>query len=179
MIKLEQFDHLGTIRFVTFSCYHRYGWLTEHEVPETFLKRLDEIRVQNGIGVLAYVIMPDHIHLVLFSPDTRALTETVKQLKAQTAEDVLSLWKSRDGAIPARLQIEDPEYPSEHHLWQSGCEDSNCRGGQSVREKIQHCHTNPVRRGLVREPGEWPWSSYRWFQGERDVPLQIDTIPPG
>jgi putative transposase len=178
MTRLRHFDHPGTIRFVTFSSHRGYGWLTERDVPEIFLKWLDTIRVQDGIGILGYVIMPDHIHLVLFSPDTIALGEAVERLKGHTAGDVLSLWQSRDGAIPTQFRADDSEHPSEHRLWHPGCEDYNCRGGESVREKIQYCHNNPVTRGLVNEPGDWPWSSYRWYQGERDVPLRIDSLSP-
>ena len=38
--------------------------------------------------------------------------------------------------------------------WQRRCYDHNCRSPETVREKINYCHTNPVKRGLVSEPDE-------------------------
>ena len=45
-----------------------------------------------------------------------------------------------------------------------------------VLEKINYCHNNPVKRGLAREPGDWRWSSYHWYIGKRDVPIEIDEF---
>ena len=67
-------------------------------------------------------------------------------------------------------------------VWNRRCYDHNCRDRDSVIEKINYCHNNPVKRGPVSEPGQWEWSSYRWYMGCRDVPLAIDdfedSFPP-
>jgi putative transposase len=60
-------------------------------------------------------------------------------------------------------------------LWQRRCYDHNCRTDSSVWEKVEYCHNNPVRRGLVCEPSQWKWSSYGCFAGERDVKIKIDV----
>ena len=43
-------------------------------------------------------------------------------------------------------------------------------------EKFNYCHNNPVVAGLVREPSEWKWSSYNWYQGATDVPIEMDAF---
>jgi len=47
---------------------------------------------------------------------------------------------------------------------------------ESTREKIEYCHANPVRKGLVKCPSEWRWSSYKWYEGHTDVPIEMDAI---
>ena len=56
------------------------------------------------------------------------------------------------------------------------CYDHNCRTLETVLEKINYCHNNPVRAGLVGDPGDWKWSSYGWYQGDIDVPIIMDKI---
>jgi hypothetical protein len=50
------------------------------------------------------------------------------------------------------------------------------RTPEAAREKVHYCHMNPARAGLVADPGEWPWSSYRWYTGDRASIVQIDEI---
>jgi len=61
-------------------------------------------------------------------------------------------------------------------FWQPRCYDHNCRSREKVLEKINYCHNNPIKRGLAAEPGLWRWSSYNWYVGVEDVPLQMDSI---
>jgi REP element-mobilizing transposase RayT len=61
-------------------------------------------------------------------------------------------------------------------FWQPRCYDHNCRTRDTVLERINYCHNNPVARGLVDEPGQWRWSSYNWYAGRSDVPLAMDEL---
>jgi len=63
-----------------------------------------------------------------------------------------------------------------YQIFERRCYDHNCRTVEIVKEKILYCHKNPVTRGLVTSPEDWEWSSYRWYQGERDVPLAMDEV---
>lgn len=50
-------------------------------------------------------------------------------------------------------------------LWQRRCYDYNCQTIKSMWDKIYYCHNNPVVRGLVKDPGDWQYSSYNWYNG--------------
>jgi len=135
------------------------------------------MREKHNIKILGYVLMPEHVHLVLHPPEGLRLGVVVGQLKAYSARAVLAAWSKQGISVPQQLVIENGGF-RKHALWQRRCYDHNCRTVEKVREKINYCHNNPVSRGLVSEPGEWPWSSYRWYAGRRDVPLIIDSISP-
>jgi len=170
MPKLRHYDHLNTARFVTFSCYHRHKLLLAPPVIRVFLETLEFIRKHYGIRLFGYVIMPEHVHLVVHPPDSIKLGPVVGHLKSKSASRVIA---ERMLYLPANCTIEK-DGERRQAFWQPRCYDHNCRTPDIVVEKINYCHNNPVKRGLVTEPGEWRWSSFNWYAGEPDVPLLLD-----
>ena len=60
-------------------------------------------------------------------------------------------------------------------FWQRRCFDHNCRNEDALWNKVRYCHMNPVTRGLVRIPGDYPWSSYRWYYELGGVVLKLNV----
>jgi putative transposase len=160
MPKLRHYDNLGTARFVTFSCFRRGKYLLEPGAPELLSTHLDLARSKHRFLLLGYVIMPEHVHLVLIPPVDMKLGLVMREIKSKMAREYFA--KARGEITGQRV------------FWQKRCYDHNCRSVESVREKIDYCHNNPVKRGLVREPGRYKWSSYNWCQGDKNVPLRMD-----
>jgi len=173
MTQLRHFDHLNTVRFVTFSCYHRFRLLTSPDVVRVFLEELDGVRKRHGLKLYGYVVMPEHVHLVLWPPDTIKLGVVIGQLKSLSARRMLPLLRVQRGTALDRLEV---RRNGEGRLvfWQIRCYDHNCRTPEIVREKIEYCHKNPVVRGLVNHTAAWQWSSYNWYAGREDVPISMD-----
>jgi putative transposase len=151
MPRLRHYDHLGSARFVTFSCYHRYRLLRHPETIRTFLAGLRNMR-EGGIKILGYVIMPEHVHLVVVPPDGLRLGIEIGRLKSLTARDMLPQLIARYGQKTDRLYV-SRNGERRRAFWQSRCYDHNCRTPETTREKINYCHNNPVKRGLVKSPG--------------------------
>lgn len=160
MPKLKHYDDLGTARFVTFSCYRRGGYLSDPGALELIVRHIERARVNHGFKLWGYVIMPEHVHLVLLSPDSMRLGLVIREIKSKMAREYFALTMSDVVGIGV--------------FWQKRCFDHNCRSQKTTREKIVYCHNNPVKRGLVREPSEYKWSSYNWYQGRRNEPLAMD-----
>ena len=166
MPQLRHYDHTGTARFVTFTCYRRYRYLCDSESRQAVLVELARLRSDHGIRILGWVLMPEHVHLVLLPPDNLTLGAAIGQLKARSARAIIGLRESRG------LVLTRPD--GYHGVWQRRFYDRNCRTPEEAREKIDYCHKNPVHRGLVSQPGDWPWSSYNWYAGSGNVLLEID-----
>ncbi len=162
---LKHFDNLGTARFITFSCYKRHQYLAKEINIRIFLKHLKILKEDHNVKVLGYVIMPDHVHLVLLPPNGMKLGRVIGQLKGRSAKDIISLDKN----VLRRLN-------GQPAVWQRRCYDHNCRTSEIVIEKIKYCHKNPVNWGLVSKSEDWKWSSYNWYQGEGEIVLGIDGI---
>jgi len=112
--------------------------------------------------------MPDHVHLVLQPPDKCALGRMIGQMKGRASRLMLRVLDHAVDSPPPQHSNGRPA------IWQRRCYDHNCRTIDTVREKINRCHNNPVTKGLVKDPGNWAWSSYRWYRGERSVPMEIN-----
>lgn len=162
MPKLRHYDCEGTARFVTFSCYRQQPYLLIPNARELLAIHIDAARDKFKFKLLGYVLMPEHVHLVIFPPDGTKLGLLIREIKSKMAREYFAM-KMSDTA-------------GKNVFWQKRCYDHNCRSVESIREKIDYCHKNPVKRGLVLEPRDYEWSSFNWYAGKRDVPLMIDEI---
>jgi len=163
MPRLKHFDHEDTARFVTFGCYRGLAFLNNDSAKQIFIEELDRLRAKHQFKILGYVVMPEHVHLVLYPPDGMPLGLVIREIKSCSAKRYFALG--------------GPVRPGERRVfWQRRCYDHNCRSTETTVEKIRYCHNIPVRRGLVSEPGEWRWSSYSCYHGADDVTLRIDRI---
>jgi putative transposase len=164
MPRLKHYDNLGTVRFVTLCCYHFRPHFIDDSAASLFIKHLDAARRKHGFRLFAYVIMPEHVHLVLLPADDMKLGMVIREIKSKMAREYFAVTKPGTGEA--------------HVFWQKRCYDHNCRTVEADRQKIVYCHNNPVKRGLAQNPAGYLLSSYRWYQGERDVPLMMDEFVP-
>ena len=172
MPKLHHYDNLNTARFVTFCCYHRQKLLTAPSVIETFLEALSNARDIHKFRLLGYVIMPEHVHLVIHPQMETKLGPLIGEIKSKSAAKIIT---GNVISLPdICLKIVDGK--QKYSFWQPRCYDHNCRTPETVLEKINYCHNNPVRQGLATEPGDWRWSSYNWYVGKKDVAIEIDKF---
>jgi putative transposase len=146
--------------------------VAEAAIP-AFLEQLHSTREKHNLRILGYVIMPDHVHLVLQPPVGSKLGQVIGELKSRSARDILSKHTDSVAGNLDQLLI-NRNGKEKHAFWQRRCYDHNCRSVSSVLEKVNYCHMNPVRSGLVSNAAEWVWSSYRWYLGAEEVPLEID-----
>lgn len=163
MTKLRHYDNLNTGRFVTFSCYRRLRSLNNPRAIEILIRHIDLARQKHKFKLFGYVVMPEHVHLVLHPPDNMKPGLVIREIKSRSAKKYFK-----------ELPIGRPD--AKRVFWQRRCYDHNCRTSPAVLEKIEYCHNNPVKRGLVDDPGEWKWSSYNWYQGKEDIPLCMDKL---
>lgn len=91
MTQLRHYDNLGTARFVTFSCYHRLALLGSRNARDLFVLHLNRFRKHTGIKIIGYVIMPEHVHLVLLPSKGTSLGREIGKLKGSAARDLLKI----------------------------------------------------------------------------------------
>ncbi|MCP4685934.1 MAG: hypothetical protein GY867_10890 [bacterium] len=171
MPKLRHIDNTGTARFITFTCYRRHRYLTDTASRRAVLDALARLRSENEVRILGYVLMPEHVHLVLQPPDATVLGVLIGRMKARSARALLALLRRPDSRD--KILTRNDGHAA---IWQRRCYDHNCRTTDIVVEKIRYCHNNPVSRGLVSKPNDWPWSSYRWYHGAREGEFEIDCV---
>ncbi len=109
--------------------------------------------------------MPEHIHLLVSEPEESSLSAALQILKQQVARILLKKPKKR---VPGQLMLGFAGLEKERHLWQRRFYDFNVWSESKFNEKLNYMHANPVKRGLVMHPKDWPWSSWSHYAKGKD-----------
>jgi putative transposase len=131
-----------------YACYaitkcvmNRLPLLADPQVADIIFASLKYLLATSEIKVLAFCIMPDHYHLLIFL------------LSEKTLSDVLG----RMGSFTARKA--NAHYHQHGPFWQEGFHDHRCRDEDDIDERMIYIEHNPVRAGLVNSAEQWPYSS--------------------
>ena len=136
---------------------------------------MDEARKSGGFLLFAYVIMPDHLHLVTDCPKTSA--DVLRRVKGLTARRVIDYLQEHDyQSSLAKLRHEEWKRRHSHSLWQQEKNVFSIFSEAVFMQKVNYIHLNPVRAGLVEQAIDYRWSSARiWQRCETDdEPLMVD-----
>jgi putative transposase len=151
-LHLERHQQEGDDHFITFSCHDRKPYLNTPSVRDIFEHSLESTRKRYTFEVLGYVIMPEHVHMLLSEPETKPLATALQALKLSVS----------------KLSTPKP-------FWQTRYYDFNVFTHNKRVEKLKYMHRNPVTRGLVANPEDWPHSSYRHYALNEPTKIQITT----
>jgi len=148
----------GDLHFITASCYHREPLLRSRRRCDLLLKVLEQVRVRYGFVVIGYVVMPEHFHLLISEPKKANPSVVMQALKLGVVRRLFPRTQ-RFGSSAARSFHDIPA----QHFWQRRFYDFNVWSARKRVEKLRYMHRNPVKRGLVDAPDQWPWSSFRFY----------------
>ena len=152
---LKRYQEARCLHFVRFSCYERAPRLNTPRARDIFEKTLEDTRKWYGFYVAGYVVMPEHVHLLLTEPKRTKLSVALQMLKQNVAR-----------------QLREPQRGP---LWQPRYYAFNVWSYAKQTEKLRYIHRNPVRRGLVRSPEEWVWSSFRHYLSGIEGVVEIES----
>ncbi len=171
---LKRYYGRGDLHFITFSCYRRRRFLGTRRARDRFVKILDQVRARHAFRLIGYVVMPEHVHLLLTEPPKGNPSKVLQVLKQKVSA---ALRKSRRPSSPGQLALQFPEpQTGEKHFWQRRFYDFNVWSEKKLREKLNYMHRNPVERKLVGHPKDWPWSSFSFYaKGEAGL-IGVDSV---
>ena|ERR1022692_2500082 len=140
---LRRFHESGQLHFLTFSCYRRRPYFALAPSRITFETSLERARQNYGLCVFGYVVMPEHVHMLVDEPEQGPLSQLMQSLKQSVAQTLA-------------LRAEEP-------FWMARYYDFNVWSKRKFVEKLRYIHRNPVTRRLVANPQDWEWSSFRHY----------------
>ncbi len=156
---LKRYYLEGSHHFITSSCYWRQQHLGMASRRDLFLRVLEQARRRYGFALLGYVVMPEHIHLLMTMPAVGDPSVVMKVVKERFTR---LLRKSEEFTGP---------------MWQKRFYDFNVCTDKKRVEKLRYMHRNPVKRGLVKSPEEWQWSSFRAYLHAEKGLVEVDPCP--
>jgi putative transposase len=151
---LKRFHEFGQTHFVTFCCYRRRPSFTAASNKRTFEDALERVRRKFTLCVYGYVVMPEHVHLLISEPQRSTLADALKSLKQGVARRLIG---------------------NAEHFWQKRYYDFNIRNHRQFVEKLRYIHRNPQKRGLCEHPEEWAWSSFRHYATGEKGRVEIES----
>ncbi len=166
---------------LTFSCYRGYRFLEAERTRRWLIEAIERARTVHRFAVWAYVIMPEHVHLILGpSPPTCSVSAILRSIKQPVGQRAIAhLHEHAPSWLEKISRVRNGRV--ERMFWQSGGGyDRHIIEPRTLWRMITYVHRNPVRRGLIEREVDWPWSSARWYAedvDEPEPPLRPDPIP--
>ncbi len=157
---LKRYQNSKQSHFITFTCYHRLRHLEDPTFRDIVVQTLEQARVHYGLRVYGFVIMPEHVHLLVSEPDRGLLANAMQSFKIASSKRTTQARRLKDVCSS---------------LWQKRYYDFNVGNQRRFVEKLRYIHRNPVKRGLVEKPENWRWSSFRYYLIGEDCGVQIES----
>jgi putative transposase len=170
--QVRHFNELGHVHELTFSCYHRLPLLTNDHWKKLFSQSIDAGIQKQGFQLVAFVYMPEHVHLLVFPAAPTAQIERLlyaikRPFSFRVKQDLLA----KHDPLLERLTVRERPGKMAFRFWQEGPGyDRNLTTPEAVRDSMEYIHWNPVKRGLCTTPGEWKWSSWRHYNLPHELP---------
>ena len=153
-VKPVRYQNQRCLHFITFSCFRRLPLLDTPTAKEIFERTLERVRAGYGCYVTGYVVMPEHVHLLISEPERSKLSVVIQMLKQITSQKLR---------------------PNLARFWQVRYYDFPVWTEAKRIEKLRYMHRNPMKRGLVTRPENWKWSSFVHYATGREGIVEIES----
>ncbi|MGI8884105.1 MAG: REP-associated tyrosine transposase [Pyrinomonadaceae bacterium] len=154
----------GALHFVTGNVQNRLPIFRQEMACSAFLEECQNLKIKRECKLIAFVLMPDHIHLIVNPRDgkIREWTGALKSLSAKRLTEIAP----KDGFL---------KNESEQQVWQESFKDLPLWSNWMIWQKINYIHNNPLKAKLVDSAKDYRWSSFRsFYKMEAEEILQVD-----
>ncbi len=174
--RCKRYNDPGHCHGLTFTCFQRQPLLSRDRSRQWLVDSIARATKVHDCGVLAYVIMPEHVHLLLL-PRRRAyhISRILSAIKLPVARRAVEYIRREAPWFLLRMADIQPNGEIHYRFWQrGGGYDRNLTEPKAIWAQIEYLHANPVRRGLGVRSEQWPWSSAADYAGLGAGPIPID-----
>ena len=159
--------------FITSSVINGYNLFNKKQFRGFIIDGLNFMSDERGMLIYAYVIMPNHIHLITKGEN---LSKCIASLKSYTARQIIDSikkegnvdWLSRLTEVRVNTRID-----RDYQLWTEGFHPKQIFSEKVMEQKINYMHYNPVKAGLVQNASDWEYSSYGDYYGKSSGYVEI------
>lgn len=179
-MKWQNIDCGAGLYYITSTFTEWMNLFTSKKILQIVRDEIINATEECNAGIIAYVFMPNHLHLIVNLTEDKQLHRYCKLWRGRSAIHITSYLKS--SAI-SELKREDILTHMETHangtakytVWKEQPRALYLWNKAVLQQKIDYIHNNPVRASLVQHPGEWQYSSWRYYEGDNKSILPIAT----
>jgi putative transposase len=153
---------------------------------EKLARCIDAAGEETHIELMAFVFMPEHVHLLIYPLDPEpALDLYLARIKQPFSKQIKALLTENSSRLLTRLTAQERPGKMCFRFWQEGPGfDRNLFQPTAITASIDYIHNNPVKRGLCQRATDWVWSSIRHFHQEEGQNVnpklpKLGRLPPG
>jgi putative transposase len=171
--KLVRIHGRGHLHFITFTCYRRLPLLRSVRARNIFVEILDDVRNRYGFSLVGYVVMPDHVHLLISEPAIGTPSTVLQVLKQRVSRRLRQKTRALSGQLKLTFEQSGSAAP---RFWQRRFYDFNVWSLKKRVEKLDYMHMNPLKRKLADHPMDWPWSSFSFYSKLKSGLIRVDPV---
>lgn len=173
----KHFNDQGHAHFLTFSCYKRLWLFKDDNLYEMFVDRLKTSRDKWNFKLYAFVIMPNHVHLVVLPKGETSISTILYSIKKNFSFRAMNYIDLEWKQIARQLILSKGKRTLRRFWQEGGGYDRNIYSADKLRDGIEYIHYNPVRKGFVEKPEDRKWSSAGYYKtGKSDVMTIDDPV---
>jgi len=171
---------IDKIHFLTTSTYNHKAYFQDDDGKLILLLMLDCYRRQKLIKLFGFVIMPDHIHLLIGTGDKNQPGDFMRTYKSSTADRMIRYLKVKKKDINGSV-IEGESgqiIKTKNRIWQTGYISKDVYTKKFLEQKLDYIHQNPCREpySFFNHPDLYPWSSARFYLTEHPGIIPVDDV---
>ncbi len=173
----HSFETNGEVYFITSTVVGFVSVFVHEDLCRIFVDCVDFCQRRGDFVLLAWVLMPNHFHLIVKRNETSDISKIVGNLKRFTSrkigEKLVELGMNDILSNLKQAALQEPAQDSS--VWKPRFDSLVITNESTLRQKTEYIHFNPVRKGLAANPAEWAYSSALAYAGATDLILQVDT----
>ena len=180
---LQRHNETGHIHFWPLSTLRRLRFFHDDPIKQIIIDSLQAIRTKHNISLIGYVVMPEHVHILLLPqakgnphpiPVSKLLSDFKQRVGYHAKARLRDIWRECGQLWSDPLNDWAHGKFESQQIWAKRGYDRNIFSEQELCEKLEYCHKNPVTRELVESPEDWWWSSYRFYEYGESAPITMD-----
>jgi putative transposase len=165
--KVKHYHEPGHLHEFTFSCYRRIPLLTNDDWRKRLAKCLGEANQEHAFELVAFVFMPEHVHLLVYPlSDEPQIGHYLARVKQPFSKQIKNILVDAQSPLLEKLTVRERPGKTCFRFWQEGPGfDRNLYSPDAIAASIDYIHNNPVARELCHCAIDWKWSSSRYYHG--------------
>ena len=163
--------------YLTFVVFRRVPIFKSEKICQFFIDALRETKEKHPFKLIGYVIMPDHVHLIV-NPVGCDIELIGKEIKGRSGNKIIN-WLKENNYAASLNKIKFKVSQKRNHsyaVWQKKVKAVDLWSHKFILQKLNYVHLNPVRANLCDHPAKWKWSSYHAYLPSKlyEIPIEPD-----
>jgi len=175
--KRNIYEKFGKVFYVTTSVVGLRPVFNQEKCYDILISSLKFLKKKYNFKLIAYVLMPNHIHLIIYFEEQPRISEVMRDFKKFTCFKIRKLWEIEKMTDVLDYLRKNAEKFSgqKFKLWDDRFDSLVVTNEKTLREKINYIHNNPLKKGLVENIEDWCYSSARNYFCSDNSLIEVDV----